>query len=128
MITNINGNCIRYVINSNELKNNTLTITLPDGYSYESIKILYAFNIKEITPHLMIHDGDCYNFPPVKSFSPSVFVIWVPDISKAAEIRISIEKFGQIPDAHYFDKAFDPILVTGEDGKEYKVIPSNQFK
>lgn len=39
-----------------------------------------------------------------------------------------IEKFGQIPDPHYFDKAFDPILVTGEDGKEYKCIPSDQFK
>ena len=29
---------------------------------------------------------------------------------------------------HYFDSAFKPILVTGEDGKEYKVIPSDQFK
>lgn len=45
-----------------------------------------------------------------------------------AEIRFVIEKFGQIPDAHYFDKAFDPILVTGDDGKEYNVIPSDQFK
>ena len=29
---------------------------------------------------------------------------------------------------HYFDNAFKPILVTGEDGKEYNVIPSDQFK
>lgn len=29
---------------------------------------------------------------------------------------------------HYFDKDFDPILVTGADGKEYNVIPSDQFK
>lgn len=42
--------------------------------------------------------------------------------------RLSIEKFGQIPDAHYFDKAFDPILVVGDDGNKYKVIPSDQFK
>lgn len=27
-----------------------------------------------------------------------------------------------------FDSAFEPILVTGEDGKEYNVIPSDQFK
>mgnify|MGYP001095926717 CR=1 FL=1 len=27
-----------------------------------------------------------------------------------------------------FDKAFEPILVTGEDGNEYNVIPSDQFK
>lgn len=43
-------------------------------------------------------------------------------------IRILIEKFGQIPDAHYFDNAFEQILVTGEDGNEYNVIPSDQFK
>lgn len=28
----------------------------------------------------------------------------------------------------YFDTAFEPILVTGDDGKEYNVIPSDQFK
>lgn len=39
-----------------------------------------------------------------------------------------IEKFGQIADIHYFDKAFEPILVVGDDGKEYNVIPSDQFK
>lgn len=39
-----------------------------------------------------------------------------------------IEKFGQIPDIHYFDTPFKPILVKGDDGKEYNVIPSNQFK
>lgn len=27
-----------------------------------------------------------------------------------------------------FDKAFEPILVTGDDGNEYNVIPSDQFK
>lgn len=32
------------------------------------------------------------------------------------------------PDNHYFDKAFDPILVTGDDGNEYNVIHSDQFK
>lgn len=41
---------------------------------------------------------------------------------------ITIVKFGQIPDSHYFDAAFEPILVTGDDGNEYNVIPSDQFK
>lgn len=27
-----------------------------------------------------------------------------------------------------FDKIFDPILVTGDDGNEYNVIPSDRFK
>lgn len=43
-------------------------------------------------------------------------------------IHIQFDAFEQIPDTHYFDKAFDPILVTGDDGTEYKVIPSSQFK
>lgn len=43
-------------------------------------------------------------------------------------IRITIIKFGQIPDSHYFGTAFEPILVTGDDGNEYNVIPSDQFK
>lgn len=33
-----------------------------------------------------------------------------------------------IHDANYFAKAFEPILVKGDDGKEYNVIPSDQFK
>lgn len=28
----------------------------------------------------------------------------------------------------YFDTAFEPILAKGADGKEYNVIPSDQFK
>lgn len=42
--------------------------------------------------------------------------------------NITLEKFGQIPDDHYFDKPFKPIVVTGDDGKKYNVIPSDQFK
>lgn len=29
---------------------------------------------------------------------------------------------------NYHGKAVDPILVVGNDGNEYNVIPSNQFK
>lgn len=53
---------------------------------------------------------------------------YITDLPKAAEIRFTIEKFGQIPDSGYFDSTFKPILVTGDDGKEYNVIPSDQFK
>lgn len=31
----------------------------------------------------------------------------------------------ELPDGR---RAFEPILVTGDDGNEYKVIPSDQFK
>ena len=41
---------------------------------------------------------------------------------------ISIEKFGQEPNINYFNGKITPILVTGNDGKEYNVIPSDQFK
>lgn len=45
-------------------------------------------------------------------------------------MRITIQgnKFGQIPDRQYFDTAFTPILVTDDNGNEYHVIPSDQFK
>lgn len=49
-------------------------------------------------------------------------------VDTTAPITFLITKFGQIPNANYFDKAFDPILVVGNDGNEYNVIPSNQFK
>lgn len=29
--------------------------------------------------------------------------------------------FGQIPDTRYFRKAFEPILVTGDDGNKYNL-------
>lgn len=41
---------------------------------------------------------------------------------------ISISVGPNVTDEHYFDKAFEPILVTGADGNEYNVIPSDQFK
>lgn len=121
------GNCVRISIDPGELTNNRVLITLPDGYSYETIHILYLYNISELAPYFLI-TNDVYHIPPVRSHSPSTFNLLVGDITKKAEIGILIEKFGQIPDAHYFDKAFEPILVTGDDGNEYHVIPSDQFK
>nr|DAS78793.1 MAG TPA: hypothetical protein [Caudoviricetes sp.] len=126
MLTNISGNNIRISIAANELTTNTVHITLPDGYSYENIHVTLINNIGEIA-HLVSVGYDSYTFPPVRSHSPSTFDLFVQDTSKRAEIRILIEKFGQIPDAHYFDKAFEPISVTGDDGNDYNMIPSDQF-
>ena len=75
-----------------------------------------------------IQEGNRLVFPVVNSKSPSTITINIPDITKRAEIRFTIEKFGQIPDKTYFKNAFTPILVTGDDGNEYNVIPSDQFK
>lgn len=127
MVTNINGNNIRIAIDANELTNNRVSIPLPDGYSYEIIHVSYSVNIGEIVQFFSV-SYTSYTFPPVRSHSPSTFDLFVQDLSARAEIRIVIEKFGQIPDPHYFDKAFKPILVTADDGNEYNVIPSNQFK
>lgn len=128
MINEFRGNCIRIYIGANELTTRRVHVTLPDGYSYENIHILYLSNITELVPYFLIGHNMSYHIPPVRSHSPSTFDLFVTDISASAEIRILIEKFGQIPDAHYFDNAFEPILVTGDDGNEYNVIPSDQFK
>lgn len=128
MKTDIRGNCIRLYVNANESIDRRVSVKLPDGYSYESIHVLYRKNISEIVPYFSIADNSSYHMPPVRSHSPSTLDLLVANPSEGAEIRFVIEKFGQIPDAHYFDKAFEPILTTGDDGNEYKVIPSDQFK
>lgn len=122
------GNFIRIYFEANELPKEHTTIQLQDGYTYERLHINGANNVKELVPYMSIFTGDTITFPVVNSKSPSTIAIFVPDITKEAEIRITIEKFGQIPDIHYFDTAFEPILVRGDDGKEYNVIPSDQFK
>lgn len=122
------GNCIRIYIKANEFTNNRVPITLPAGYSFESIHVTYLENISELAPYFLITNNSVYHFPPVKSHSPSTFNLLVTNLNAKAEIRIVIEKFGQIPDSHYFDDAFKPILATGDDGNEYNVIPSDQFK
>lgn len=117
------GNTILIEINPGESN----TVTLADGYSFEQIHFTYLNNVNGIAQsHLT--SNDVLVFPPVNSKSPCVLNFIIADTSARAIIRLVIEKFGQIPDAHYFDKAFDPILITGDDGKEYNVIPSDQFK
>ena len=128
MTIEYHGPLIRIRFEANELKERHTTIKLADGYTYERIFIHNTINISELHAYQNVHAGDRITFPPVNCTSPSILYLFIPDVTKPAEIRLSIEKFGQIPNEHYFDSAFKPILVTGEDGKEYKVIPSDQFK
>ena len=123
-----NGPFIYIAFDANELTEGHTVVQLPDGYSYERIFINSTNNISELLAYQSIHDGNRITFPPVNCKSPSTISLFVPDLKQFADARITIEKFGQIPDAHYFDKAFAPISVTGDDGNEYKVIPSDQFK
>lgn len=103
-------------------------IQLADGYSFDTIAVVGAANISVIYNEITFVMGAQMRFPPINSKSPCILNPLVTDNTKDAYLRILIMKFGQIPDAHYFDNAFEPILVTGEDGNEYNVIPSDQFK
>lgn len=103
-------------------------ITLINGYSIEEMTIinntgiyalLFGVPISQTTANL--------RFPPVHSKNPNV-IGPVFNNAKAQRFTFIITKFGQIPDPNYFKKAFEPILLTGSDGKEYNVIPSDQFK
>ena len=122
------GPFIHINFKANELNEGHTMVKLADGYTYESIIIHEATNISELHAYQRIHEGDKISFPPVNCTSPSVLYLFIPFVTREADIRLSIEKFGQIPNEHYFDKAFEPILVTGDDGNEYPVIPSDQFK
>lgn len=127
-MTNIvKGPNIYLRFNSNELNDHFYNYTLPEGYSINIMHITHSINILIINEASSKIDNKLV-FPVVNSKSPSIIQLYIADVSKEAAIRFTIEKFGQIPDPHYFDGSFKSILVTGEDGNEYKVIPSDQFK
>lgn len=104
-------------------------ITLIDGYSIEEMTIIYNSGIYGIFLGAPINKTlyGPLRFPPVHSKNPNV-IHPLFDNTKEQRFTFIITKFGQIPDPNYFKKAFEPILVTGSDGKEYNVIPSDQFK
>ena len=114
------GNFISITIQPNE--GQPAAIQLPDGYSFEKI------HVTVLLPYMKISSNTVYTFPAVDSKSPCFIKPVIDDVSKVSQIKLFIEKFGQIPDTHYFDKTFEPILVAADDGKEYNVIPSDQFK
>lgn len=121
----IKGNNIRITLTATE---NNIVYTMPAGYSYETFLLSGFQNINYINPLCKANQGVTYHFPPVRSKSPSTLMLLKTDAAAAASAIITIVKFGQIPDSHYFDRAFDPILITGDDGNEYNAIPSDQFK
>ena len=112
---------------ANELTSNNYVYTLPTGYSINIIHITTAVNIQDINNASVI-DGTRLIFPVVNSKSPSSFSVFIRDLTKDAELRFTIEKFGQMPDKTYFYHEFYPILVTDDDGNKYNIIPSDQFK
>lgn len=124
MIFSVLGNTVLIEFAANEP---LTTVTLPDGYSYETIHVTEATNLYAIFQIVNI-DNTVLHFPVVNSKSPCTIAVSRSDVTKISRLRFSIEKFGQIPDVNYFNKEFDPILVHGEDGKEYNTIPSDQFK
>ena len=105
------------------------TITLADGYSYETIVVTSNSGIYAIGAGMPIDNRTplTLRFPPVNSHSPNT-ITPLFDNKKQQRFTFLITKFGQIPDEHYFDNAFRPILITGDDGNKYNVIPSDQFK
>ena len=123
MIIRYRGNTVNIVIDPGD----SSIVELLESYCFEQIHITSIVNIWGIYESAVAPD-EVLIFPPVKSKSPYILWLQVGNPSERAEIRFVIEKFGQIPDSHYFDTDFEPILVTGDDGNEYKVIPSDQFK
>lgn len=104
------------------------SITLIDGYSIEEMYITNNTGIYGLYLGVPItQTTEKLYFPPVNSRNPNTIAPFF-DNTKEQRLSFLITKFGQIPDVHYFDKAFEPILVTGDAGKEYNVIPSDQFK
>lgn len=128
MLIDYKGPTISVIIDANELTDKYVHITLKDGYTFEKIKILNISNVYEILPYCTLQKGDSITYPPIRSKSPCTLALMITDIKKSAMCVISIEKFGQEPNINYFNGVITPILVTGDDGKEYNVIPSDQFK
>ena len=124
MTTFIQGNFISFMFPANSPQPDP--IQLPDGYTYESVHIILATNIFSCIHADYITNR--FNISTRKLSFPCYLQPTIMNTEKPAELKFLITKFGQIPDMHYFDKAFDPILITGEDGNEYNVIPSDQFK
>lgn len=101
-------------------------ITLINGYSIEEMTIIYNTGIYGLIFGAPIGQTTKeLRFPPIHSKNPNV-IKPLFDNTKKQRFTFIITKFGQIPDPHYFDKAFEPILVAGDDGKKYNVIPSDQ--
>ena len=126
MTINYHGNVVDIEYEPNDSSGKD--VTLINGYSIEEMTIIYNTGIYGLMYGAPItQTTEKLRFPPVHSKNPNV-IKPLFDNSKKQRFTFIITKFGQIPDPHYFDKAFEPILVVGDDGKKYNVIPSDQFK
>lgn len=126
MIINYYGNIVDIKFGTTD--SSGAAITLIDGYSIEEMTIITNSGIYGLFLGAPITNTTVnLRFPPIHSKNPNV-IHPLFDNTKEHRFTFIITKFGQIPDPHYFDKAFKPILVVGDDGKEYNVIPSDQFK
>lgn len=124
----VNGPLIYLKIDANSLADRNYNFDRPSGYSFEKIFINEVTNISALSSYYNIARGDHITFPVVNSKSQSYLPLFIPDLSKVAEIKLTIEKFGQIPDPKYFDGTFKPTLVMVGGSNTYVAIPSNQFK
>ena len=126
MTINYYGNIVDIKFDVND--SSGAAITLINGYSIEEMTIINNTGIYGLIFGAPItQTTENLRFPPVHSKNPNV-IAPLFDNTKTQRFTFIITKFGQIPDPNYFKKAFEPILVTGSDGKEYNVIPSDQFK
>lgn len=120
------GNIVDIKFDTND--SSGAAITLIDGYSIEEMTIINNSGIYGLFmgAPIKLATGNI-RFPPVHSKNPNV-IAPLFDNTKEQRFTFIITKFGQIPDPNYFATAFEPILVKGDDSKEYNVIPSDQFK
>lgn len=124
----IHGPLIYIKIDANSLSDRNVAISLPSGYSFEKIFINETTNISALASYYNINRGDHITFPVVDSKSPAYLPLFITDLSKLAEIKFTIEKFGQIPDPKYFENTFKSTLVMGGGNNNFYAIPSDQFK
>ena len=71
--------------------------------------------------------------PVIASSSPNSFIIHFSNNSTVNTwIELIIFELGGIPNPHYFDGAFEPLLMKTKDENgdeiEYNMIPSTQFE
>lgn len=126
MTINYYGNIVDITFDTTD--SSGAAITLIDGYSIEEMTIIKNTGIYGlIFGAPIMPTTENLRFPPVHSKNPNVIAPFF-DNTKNQRFTFIITKFGQIPDPNYFSTAFEPILVTDDDGNEYNVIPSDQFK
>lgn len=138
MITKISGNIIRFLCEESDIGQN-VNYTLPDGYTLH--KFMFNRNDQSVTIYTNVDTSNqLYTSnniviicPIISSKSPNSFIIRFSNASTVNTwIELIIFELGGIPDSHYFDKAFNPVLIKSKDENddeiEYNMIQSTQFE